>query len=134
MKNLFKVGDQKTYLKKVNPADMAAFHGQVVHKVCSTFALARDFEWTSRLFFIEMKEADEEGVGTHLSIDHFGPAFVGEEIIFTATVEEINGMNLTCRIEATTSGRLVAKGRTAQKMIKKQKLREIFSNREDRSA
>jgi hypothetical protein len=26
--------------------------------VYATFALARDFEWSSRLFFLEMKEAD----------------------------------------------------------------------------
>jgi len=134
MKYLFKEGDQKTYLKTVSEEDVAAFQGQVVHRVCSTFALARDFEWTSRLFFIEMKEEDEEGVGTHLSIDHVGPAFVGEEIIFRATVEQISGMNLTCRIEATVNGRLVATARTSQKMIKKQKLIEIFSNREGTGA
>jgi fluoroacetyl-CoA thioesterase len=134
MKHLFKEGDQKTYLKKVGEEDIASFHGQVVHRVCSTFALARDFEWTSRLFFLEMKEADEEGVGTHLSIDHVGPAFVGEEIIFRATVDEIKGMNLTCRIEATTKGRLVARGRTVQKMIKREKLKEMFSNKEDGKA
>jgi predicted thioesterase len=113
----------------VSKEDVAAFHGEIVHDVCSTFALARDFEWSSRLFFIEMKEDDEEGVGTHLSIDHIGPAFVGEEVIFTATVEQIKGMTLTCTIEAAANGRLIARGRTGQKMIKKDKLRELFSNK-----
>ena len=127
VKTIFKNGDRKTYLKTVGDEDVASFHGKVVHKVYSTFAIARDFEWTSRLFFLEMMEADEEGVGTHLSIDHLGPAFVGEEVIFTATVEEIKGMNLTCRIEATAGDRLIARGRTGQKMIDKQKLNELFS-------
>lgn len=129
MKQLFRVGDVKTYLKRVSAEDVAAFHGTVVHEVCSTFALARDFEWSSRLFFIEMKEDDEEGVGTHLSIDHVGPAFVGEEIIFTATVEEIKGMDLSCTIEAVANGRLIARGRTVQKMIRKERLRELFSGK-----
>jgi fluoroacetyl-CoA thioesterase len=129
MKSLFKPGDTRTYLKRVSKEDVAAFHGEIVHDVCSTFALARDFEWSSRLFFIEMKEDDEEGVGTHLSIDHIGPAFVGEEVIFTATVEEIKGMTLTCTIEAAANGRLIARGRTGQKMIRKDKLRELFSNK-----
>ena len=80
MKDIFKEGDQKVYTKTVTDSDQATFHGEVLHKVCSTFALARDFEWASRLFFLEMKEADEEGVGTFLSIDHKSPAFVGEEI------------------------------------------------------
>jgi|SRR5688572_33404396 len=131
MKNVFKTGDKKTYVKKVAIEDAAAFHGKLVHHVYSTFAMARDFEWTSRLFFLDMMDEDEEGVGTHLSIDHLAPAFVGEEIIFTATVEEINAMNLMCYIEASSGGRLIAKGRTGQKMIKKEKLKELFSRGRD---
>jgi predicted thioesterase len=127
MKNVFNKGDRKTYIRKVTEEDLAGFHGKVVHKVYATFAIARDFEWSARLFFLEMMEEDEEGVGTHLSVDHVGPAFVGEEVIFTATVEEINGMNLTCTIEAVTSGRVVARGRSTQRMLKKQRLRELFS-------
>ena len=129
MKNIFNTGDQKTYVKTVSEEDLAGFHGKLVHQVYATFAIARDFEWSSRLFFIDMMEEDEEGVGTHLSIDHVGPAFVGEEVIFRATVEEIKGMNLTCRIEATTGGRTIATGRTGQKMIKKERLRELFSKK-----
>jgi fluoroacetyl-CoA thioesterase len=127
MKNPFRIGDQKTYRMKVTEADRAAFHGDVVHNVCSTFALARDFEWSSRLFFLEMKESDEEGVGTHVSVDHKAPAFVGEEIIFTATIDEIKGTQLNCVIEARVGSRLVASGRTGQRMLKKEKLREWFS-------
>ena len=127
MKNPFRIGDKKTYRKKVTEEDRAAFHGDVVHNVCSTFALARDFEWSSRLFFLEMKEDDEEGVGTHVSVNHKAPAFVGEEIIFTATIDEISGTQLNCAIEARVDGRLVASGKTGQRMLKKEKLREWFS-------
>jgi fluoroacetyl-CoA thioesterase len=127
MKNPFSPGDKKTYVKKVVPEDVAAFHGNVVHEVCSTFALARDFEWASRLFFIEMKESDEEGVGTGLTINHKSPAFVGEEIIFTATIEEINGPHLTCRIEARVGERVIAVGKTGQKMMKKEQLGRLFA-------
>jgi fluoroacetyl-CoA thioesterase len=126
MKYLFAPGSKKTYIKVVENIDQAAFHGNVVHPVCSTFALARDFEWTSRLFFIEMKEEDEEGVGTHLSIEHKAPAFVGEEIIFTATVEQINGPELYCTIEARVGGRLIAVGRTGQKMLKLDRLKKLL--------
>ena len=100
MKLIFKPGDKKTYQKTVAETDVAAFHGEVLHAVCSTFSLARDFEWASRLFFIDMKDEDEEGVGTFLSIDHKSPAFVGEEIIFTATVVKMEKSELTCMIEA----------------------------------
>ncbi len=127
MKNIFAPGDAKVYRRKVTTADQAIFHGELLHPVCSTFALARDFEWSSRLFFLEMKEADEEGVGTFLHIDHRGPAFVGEEIVFTATVEDSTGREFVCSIEARVNDRLIASGRTGQKMLTKTKLATIFS-------
>ena len=127
MKNIFKTGDQKIYRKTVMPDDQAIFQGELLHPVCSTFALARDFEWSSRLFFLEMKDTDEEGVGTFLHIDHKSPAFVGDEIVFTATIEEQKGMELFCGIEAWVGSRLVAKGKTGQQMLKKQRLATLFS-------
>ena len=127
MKKNFHPGDKMVYRRKVEESDQAIFHGELLHPVCSTFALARDFEWSSRLFFVEMKESDEEGVGTLLSIEHKHPAFVGEVIEFTATIENIDGMELFCAIEAHVSGRLIATGRTGQKMLKKEKLYAIFS-------
>lgn len=127
MKNIFAPGDQKNYKKIVTQSDLAAFHGEVLHAVCSTFSLARDFEWSSRLFFIDMKEDDEEGVGTFLSIEHHSPAFMGEEILFTATVESLVKNELICRIEAKVGERTIATGKTGQKMLKKEKLKQVFS-------
>ena len=131
MKNIFKAGDQKVYKKTVEESDQASFHGEVLHAVCSTFALARDFEWSSRLFFLEMKEDDEEGVGTFLSIDHKSPAFVGEELNIVATIEKIERNELICSIKATCGNRLVAIGGTGQKMLKKDKLKSLFTKLQD---
>ena len=129
MKNIFKPGDQKSFKRIVLESDCAIFNGELLHPVCSTFALARDFEWSSRLFFLEMKEDDEEGVGTMLSIDHKSPAFVGEEVLFTATVEKIEKNELICTIEAKVGDRIVALGKTGQKMLKKEKLKELFKSK-----
>src|SRR5882757_5851991 len=126
MKSVFKPGDKKVYNRVVTEADLASFKGEALHPVCATFSLARDFEWSSRLFFLEMKEENEEGVGTFLSIDHTGPAFVGEEIHFTATVLKIRGNELTCTIEAKVGNRTIATGTTGQKMLTKDRLNEIF--------
>ena len=119
------------YKKTVEESDQASFHGELLHAVCSTFALARDFEWSSRLFFLEMKEDDEEGVGTFLSIDHKSPAFVGEELNIVATIEKIERNELICSIKATCGNRLVAIGRTGQKMLKKDKLKSLFTKLQD---
>ena len=126
MKSVFKPGDKKVYNRVVTEADLASFKGEALHPVCATFSLARDFEWSSRLFFLEMKEEDEEGVGTFLSIDHKSPAFVGEQILFTATVLKIRDNELTCSIEAKIGVRTIAVGTTGQKMFKKEKLKQIF--------
>ncbi len=127
MKYIFKQGDQKVFKKVVMESDQAIFHGELLHAVCSTFSLARDFEWSSRLFFIDMKEADEEGVGTFLSIEHKSPAFVNEEITFTATVETLQKNELICQIEAKVGDRIIAIGKTGQKILKKEKLKQVFS-------
>jgi fluoroacetyl-CoA thioesterase len=127
MKNIFQPGDQKVYSTTVKPEDQATFHGEVLHPVCSTFALARDMEWSSRLFFIDMKDADEEGVGTFLEIVHRSPAFVGEIITLTATVKSLIGNELLCDITAQCGTRLIATGKTGQRMLKKARLNAIFT-------
>jgi predicted thioesterase len=126
MKTIFKAGDTKEYRKTVQPEDVAAFNGETVHPVCATFSLAREVEWTTRQFVLEMKDDDEEGIGTFLTIEHKGPAFVGEEIVFTGTIEIINGHELICSFEARTSDRLVAEGKTGQKILKREKIKQLF--------
>lgn len=128
MKHIFDVGDIKVFRRVVTRSDVAGFNGEVVHPVCATFALARDIEWTSRQFVLQLRDDDEEGIGTMLTISHVGPAFVGEEIVFTARVEEINGHELICSYEARVGDRLIALGKTGQKVLKREKINTIFKN------
>lgn len=126
MKNNVKPGDQREYRAVVKSTDVASFHNEIVHPVYSTFALARDIEWTTRLFVLDMLEGDEEGIGIFLSVDHKSPAFVGEEIIFTAWVDHLDGNELFCFYEARVGDRLIALGRTGQKILKREKINRIF--------
>ena len=64
MINPFQPGDVKSFVHVVTEADTARFDSGEVHNVYSTFALARDAEWSGRLFVLEMKEEGEEGIGT----------------------------------------------------------------------
>ncbi len=127
MKNIFAIGDKKEYQHTVQQSDIASFHGVVVHEVCATFALARDIEWTTRQFVLDMRDDDEEGIGTFLSIDHKSPAFVGEEINYSAEVHQINGHELICLYEAKVGARIIATGKTGQKILKKAKINKLFS-------
>lgn len=126
MKLIFKPGDKKEYRRIIQSADEAAFLNETVHHVYATFSLARDAEWTTRQFVLEMKDPDEEGVGTFLSVEHKSPAFIGEEITFTAWIDHIEGNELICFYEAKVDNRLIAMGKTGQKILKKEKLSRIF--------
>ena len=73
MKTPFAIGDQKKYWHTVSDQDLARFASGTVHEVYSTFAIARDAEWSGRLFVLEMKEESEEGIGTGINIIHHAP-------------------------------------------------------------
>ena len=128
MKQIFKAGDIKEYRAVVEPGDVASFNGETVHEVCSTFSLARHVEWTTRLFVLDMKEEHEEGVGTYLEIRHEGPAFVGEQIVFTGTFEKFLNRELICSFEARVGDRIIARGKTGQKILTLEKIRSIFAH------
>lgn len=128
MKEIFKAGDIKAFKAVIKPADVATFQGAIVHPVYSTFALARDAEWTTRQFVLEMKEADEEGVGTFLMVRHQGPAFVGEEVTFRGIYEGIKDGELRCSFEARVGSRTIATGETGQKILKLEKIKSLFNH------
>ena len=126
MKNIFQIGDKKVYKKVVNASDIAQFDAGKVHDVCSTFSLAQAAEWSSRLFVLEMKEEDEEGIGTMLTIEHRSPALLGDEVSIEAEIEEINGHEIICSYLAKVNERVVAVGKTGQKVLKKEKIERLF--------
>ena len=115
------------YSKIVQPHEKAEFDTGVVHELYSTFFLARDAEWSTRLFVLEMKEADEEGIGTFIHVDHMSPALIGSKVEFTARLDEVNGHEVICSFEAACNGKLIATGKTGQKILKKEKLGQIIS-------
>ena len=127
MKSIFKPGDQKVFKRTVSSHDFARFNGEVVHPVFSTFGLARDMEWTTRQFVLEMREEDEEGIGTFVHVDHRAPAFEHEEFTFRGSVMEVKGHELICSVDAFVGERLIASGKTGQKILKKEKLDKLFS-------
>lgn len=126
MRNIFKPGDQKIFIRTVMASDTASFDSGMVHPVYATFALARDAEWCCRLFVIEMKEADEEGIGTMVSVNHLSPALLNEEVTFTAIVKSILNNEIICTYTAYVANRKIAEGEQAQKILKKEKLEKIF--------
>jgi fluoroacetyl-CoA thioesterase len=127
MVSKFKVGDKKTFERTVRAEDTAIFESGTVHSVYATFALARDAEWCSRLFVLEMKEEQEEGIGTFINVKHLSPALIDDTVLFEACIDELKGNEVNCSFVAKVGDRLVAEGRTGQKILSKEKLERLFS-------
>ncbi len=125
--HLCNVSDIREHSFVVASEDVAAFQGKVVHPVCATFTLAREIEYASRIFVLEMKEDNEEGIGTELSITHLGPAFPGEEVSIVATLDQLTHEDVICSFVARVGERLVARGTTGQKVFLKEKIKRHFS-------
>ncbi len=129
MKHLFKQGDVKRYSKVVSIDELASFESGTVHEVYSTFALARDAEWSGRLFVLEMKDEDEEGIGTRITVEHKSPAFVGQELTFTATFEEITARNeIITAYQVCCGERIIAEGIQGQKILKNETIEALFNS------
>lgn len=128
MKSILKPGDKKTFQRTVRKEDAATFEGGAVHPVYATFALARDAEWSSRLFVLEMKEIHEEGIGTFVNVTHVSPAFIGDTVLFEAVIDELKGNEINCSFTATTGNRIVAKGKTGQKILPASKIEQLFND------
>lgn len=128
MLHKFAPGDTKVFEKVVTESDTATFDSGAVHPVYATFALGRDAEWVCRLFVLEMKESDEEGIGTFLHVNHHAPALIADLVIFKSTLKEVVGNHVICIFEAYVGNRLIASGETGQKILKKIKLEKIFED------
>lgn len=127
MINPFKPGDTKTYTHIVNDTDTARFDSGQVHPVYSTFALARDAEWSGRLFVLEMKEHGEEGIGSGITIKHISPALIGQKVVFTATLIEVRKNEVINDFVAKVGERIIAEGTQWQKIINKEKFDTLLS-------
>lgn len=128
MKNPFQPGDVLKYKHIVTEDDAARFESGQVHAVYSTFALARDAEWSGRLFVLEMKEEGEEGIGTGITVKHVSPALMGQEVTFTATLHEVNKNEVITDYVAKAGDRIIAEGRQWQKILPKEKLDKLFDS------
>ncbi len=129
MKDIFEKGHVKVFEKIVSKDDLATFESGAVHEVYSTFAIARDAEWSGRLFVLEMKDSDEEGIGTQIHVKHLAPAFIGEILHFTAVYDGMNEKREIINTFKVHCGeRLIAEGTQGQKILKKEKIETYFAS------
>ncbi|MCA9244184.1 MAG: hypothetical protein KDA32_09530 [Phycisphaerales bacterium] len=102
------------------------FHGVMKHPVCATWTIVHQMELAGRKLLEPHLEAQEEGIGAHISIDHISPAVIGSEVVVRATATEIASRKLVADVEAYCADRLLARGRFVQIILPKARLAALF--------
>ncbi len=107
-----------------------AFDGIIVHRVYSTWALAHHMELAARKVLAPHLEPHEEGIGSHLSIDHLAPTPVGKTVRVVATCTELNGSKVVCDVVAYEGERVVGRGKHVQRVFPKEVLQTLIERHE----
>ena len=129
MKAGFEPGVVRSLTLTVTPEMCPAFDGVVVHRVYSTWSVAHHFEIAARKVLVEFLEPHEEGVGSHVSVDHLAPCMVGEQVRVEAELLEVNHhrhISVVCECRAYHGERLLAKGRQIQVVMNKEHLKRYL--------
>lgn len=103
-----------------------AFDGVVVHRVYSTWSMAHHMELAARKVLAPHLEDHEEGIGSHLSIDHLAPAPLGHTVRVSAKAVEIGPTTLVCECIAYDGPRLIGRGTQIQRILPKTKLQALI--------
>lgn len=107
-----------------------AFDGVIVHHVYSTWALAHHMELAARKVLAPHLEAHEEGIGSHLSIDHLAPTSVGKTVRVVATCTELNASKVVCELIAYEGERVVGRGKQVQRVFPKEVIQSLIERHE----
>ena len=129
MKAGFEPGIVRELMFVVTEEMCPAFGGVVVHRCCSTWTVAHQFELAARMVLAAFLEDHEEGIGSHVSVDHKAPCPVGRTVRVRAELTEVSGgrhPRVTCDVSAYDGDRLLATGRQVQVVMRKNHLKEYI--------
>jgi enoyl-CoA hydratase len=119
-------GVSAEFLVTVTEEMCPAFGGVVVHRVYSTWSMAEHMEVAARMVLAPNLEPGEEGIGSHLSIDHLSPCPVGARVRVVATAAEVGPSTLVCEVVAYDGDRVLGRGRQVQRILPRDKLRSLI--------
>lgn len=128
MKDSFEPGIVREIEVVVTEDMYPAFDSVVVHRVYSTWSMVHHMELAARKVLVDYLEADEEGIGARIAIDHCSPAPVGTRVRVRAELTELRQNRVTCRVTAWQGDRLIGEGEQIQVVMKKEKLRTLLAD------
>jgi fluoroacetyl-CoA thioesterase len=128
MKSTMQIGNTAEVVFIVTDAMQPRFNGNIVHAVCSTWDLAHQFELAARAALVPHLEDHEEGIGSHLSIDHCAPAPLNREVVVRATVTKIDETTVVCAMEGKCGESTIATGEQIQRIFPIEIVKQIIAN------
>ena len=129
MKSGFDPGITREHTVVVTADMCPAFEGVVIHRVYSTWSAAHHFEIAARMVLVDFLEEHEEGVGSHLSVDHLAPCPVGRTVRVRAELVEVTNdrhPRVVCNVTAYDGDRLLARGKQVQVVMNKEHLQHYL--------
>ena len=102
------------------------FDGVMVHAVYSTWSMVHHMELAARKVLAPYLEEHEEGLGTHVSVDHVAPARVGRTIRVVAECTDVTPKSVTCRVSAYDGERLLGRGTQVQTVLSKKTIENLI--------
>ncbi len=131
MKSSLRLGNTAEVTAEVTEDMCPAFDGVVVHRLYSTWSMAHHMELAARKVLAPHLEAHEEGIGSHLSIEHVGPTPVGERVRVVAEAVQLGPTTLVCDVTAyhvrADGETIVGRGRQVQRVLPKEKLKALIA-------
>lgn len=129
MKSDFRPGITRVLSITVTEDMCPSFNGVIVHHCYSTWSVAHHFELVARMVLVDYLEPHEEGIGSHLSIDHLAPCRVGSEVQVRAILTEVSKgthPRVMCDVTAHDGDRLLARGKQVQVVMNRIRLKEML--------
>jgi fluoroacetyl-CoA thioesterase len=131
MKPSMRIGNRAELTITVTDDMCPSWDGVVVHPVYSTWSMGHHFELAARKVLKDHLEDDEEGIGSHLSIDHLAPTPLGHQVRVVAEVTDLDDTTVVCELVAyhvrgEGEDRIVGRGRQVQRILPKSKLASLI--------
>jgi len=130
MKPELRIGNRALVLITVTEEMCPAFDGLIVHRVYSTWAMAHHMEIAARKVLMAHLEAHEEGIGSHLSIDHLAPTPLGHAVRVEAVAVELGPTTLVCEVTAyhvrPDGEKVVGRGKQVQRILPRARLAALI--------
>lgn len=126
MKSTLRLGSTAEVLITVTDDMCPAFDGVVVHRVYSTWSMAHHMELAARKVLAPHLEDHEEGIGSHISIDHVAPAPLGHSVRVVAEAVELGPTTLVCDVIAYDGESIIGRGRQVQRILPRATLESLI--------